>query len=205
IALWPPGARVSAPPGVVLLPRGGSAVLFDARTVPHQVLPLAPGPPRWSLVLWLQEGRSSAATGPQLSLPELTLTDALQALPAPPLPPEGPLLPELGHDAAGGRIVVRRKSPARPRVGLVATVYRGGAGLDAWCDHHLGLGFDHAVLIFDHLGEPAEAVDAARLLCGYPEERLTVWSGAEVRDDRWPGLPPFLERDRLLAWAPARA
>jgi 2-oxoglutarate-Fe(II)-dependent oxygenase superfamily protein len=205
IALWSPGARVSTPPAAVLPPRGGSAVLFDVRTVPHQVLPLAPGPPRWSVVLWLQDGRPPAVIGARLSPPELTVTDALQALPDPPLPPDVLLVHELEGDAPGGRIVVRKKSAARPRVGLVATVYRGGAGLDAWCDHHLGLGFDHAVLVFDHLEEPAEAADAARLKARFPEERLTVWSGAEVQAARWPGLPPFPERERLREWAAAGA
>jgi hypothetical protein len=209
IALWPPGARVSAPPGLVLPPAGGSALLFDTRAVPHQVLPLEPGPPRWSLVLWLQDGgspaRSPAAAGPRLPPPELTLTDALQSLPDPPLPPGVLLVHELADDVPEGRIVVRGKSAARPRVGLVATVYRGGGGLDAWCDHHFGLGLDHAVLVFDHLEEPAEAADAARLRARYPAERLTLWSGAEVQAARWPGLPPFPERDSLCAWAAAGA
>lgn len=198
IALWMPGIRITNPPDVVLPPQGGSAVLFDARAVPHQVRPLQSGPPRWSLVLWLQDGNESS--GPR-AIPELTVTDALQAIPDPPLPP-GVLLV---HELTDGRIVVRRKSTERPRVGLVTTVYRGGEGLDAWCDHHFGLGFDHAVLIFDHLEEPEEAADAARLRARYPEERLTLWSGTEVRDARWPGLPHFPERDQLLAWADAGA
>ncbi|HEY0408854.1 MAG TPA: 2OG-Fe(II) oxygenase, partial [Candidatus Dormibacteraeota bacterium] len=190
---------------LVLPPAGGSAVLFDTRAVPHQVLPLEPGPPRWSLVLWLQDGRSPMAAGPRLPTPELTLTDALQSLPDPPLPPEVLLVHELVDDPPGGRIVVRRKSAARPRVGLVATVYRGGSGLDAWCDHHFGLGLDHAVLVFDHLEEPAEAADAERLRALYPAERLTLWSGREVQAARWPALPPFPERDSLRAWAEAGA
>jgi len=208
IALWPPGGRVSAPPGLVLPPRGGSAIFFDVRTVPHQVLPLEPGPPRWSLVLWLQDGRSAEAAEPPPSIPELTLTDALQAVPDPPLPPGVLLAHELAGDAPGGRIVpwrYWRQGRIRPRVGLVTTVYRGGVGLDAWCDHHFGLGFDHAVLVFDHLDEPAEAADAARLRARYPEERLTLWSGAEVQAARWPELPPFPDRDPLREWAAAGA
>jgi hypothetical protein len=203
IALWPPGGRISAPPALVLPPQGGSAVLFDVRAVPHQVRPLEPGPPRWSVILWLQDGPPPLGAGSDL--PELTLTDALQALPAPPLPPGVLLVHELTGEAPEGRIVVRRKSPARPRVGQVATVYRGGAELDAWCDHHFGMGFDHAVVVFDHPEEPAEAADAARLRERYPAERLTVWSGPEIRAARWPDLPPFPERDRLLAWAAAGA
>ncbi len=199
IALWPPGVRITNPPDIVLPPRGGSAVLFDARAVPHQVKPLQPGPPRWSLVLWLQDGRPREDT----SIPALTVTDALQAIPNPPLPPDVLLVHELS--GSDGKIMARRKSAARPRVGLVTTVYRGGAGLDAWCEHHFGLGFDHAVLVFDHLDEPAEAADATRLRARYSEERLTLWSGAEAQAARWPELPPFPERDQLLEWAEAGA
>jgi hypothetical protein len=203
IALWPPGARVTAPPGLVLPPRGGSAVLFDARAVPHQVKPLEPGPPRWSIVLWLQDALAPAA--PRFPIPELTLTDALQAIPDPPLPPDALLVHELAGDAPSGRILVRPKSAERPRVGLVATVYRGGEELDAWCEHHFRLGFDHAVLVFDHLEEPEEAADAERLRARYPEERLTVWPGRETAAARWPALPDFPQRDDLLRWAAAGA
>jgi hypothetical protein len=203
LVLWAPGAAVSAPPDAVVAPRGGSAVLFDSRAVPHQVRPLAAGPARWAITLWLQEDPEPGLA--RRSIPALTVMDALQAVPAPPLPAGTVLFHELDDDLPGGRIVARRRSAVRPRVGLVATVYRGGERLDRWCGHHLGLGVDHLVLVFDHLDEPAEAADAARLRSRYPAERLTLWSGAAVQAERWRGLPPFPESDRLRAWAEAGA
>ena len=203
LALWPPGAALSEPPGAVLAPRGGSAVLFDARAVPHQVLPLQEGPARWALTLWFQDGLAHAAPSgvPHSPIPAITAADALQAISDPQLPPGVLLVCELDGQHAGGRIVTWHKSSARPRVGLVATVYRGGEMLERWCEHHLGLGLDHLVLVFDHLEEPAEAADAARLRARYPVERLTVWSGAEVKAARWPALPPFPQHEQLREWA----
>jgi hypothetical protein len=204
LALWPEGAVVSAPPGGLIPPAGGSAVLFDARAVPHQVLPLHAGPARWALTLWFQDGSSSEAMGPRVPfrrLPGITATDALQAIPDPPLPPGVLLFHDLDDASAGGRIAVRRKGSAHPRVGLVATVYRGGELLARWCEHHFGLGLDHLVLVFDHLEEPAEAAGAARLRARYPTEHLTLWSGAEIKAERWPELPPFREREQLREWA----
>jgi len=207
LALWAPGAVVSNPPGALLAPCGGSAVLFDARAVPHQVRPLHPGPPRWALTLWFQDDPCPAGMAPGVprsSIPSLTATDALQAIPDPQLAPGALLFYELADQRAGGRIVALRKSAARPRIGLVATVYRGDEMLDRWCEHHFRLGLDHLVLVFDHLEEPAEAAGAARLRARYPE-RLTVWSGAEVKAARWPALPAFPQREQLLEWAEAGA
>jgi hypothetical protein len=217
LALWPSGAAVSAPPGALHAPRGGSAALFDSRTVPHQVLPLHEGPARWAITLWFQDGLSPAAPDPGVPrspIPGITAMDALQAIPDPQLPPGALLVCELDDEHPGGRITTWRKSPVRPRVGLVTTVYRGGELLDRWCEHHLGglgapggldAGLDHLVLVFDHLEEPAEAADAARLRARYPAERLTLWSGAEVKAARWPALPPFPQREQLLEWAAAGA
>jgi hypothetical protein len=140
--------------------------------------------------------------------------EALQAIPDPKLPPgallvrELPDLNDLNDEQTGGTITVWQKSAARPRIGLVTTVYRGGELLDRWCEHHLdasNTGLDHLVLVFDHLEEPAEAATAARLRDRYPAERLTVWSGAEVEASRWPALPAFREREQLLEWAEAGA
>lgn len=213
LALWAAGTPVSAPPGALHAPRGGSAALFDSRAVPHQVLPLHEGPARWALTLWFQDGVAQAAPDPGVprsSVPDITVTDALQAIPDPQLPPGTLLVHELDDQTqsaqrAGGRIEVLRIGSTRPRVGLVATVYRGGEMLNRWCDHHLGLGPDHLVLVFDHLEEPAEAADAARLRARYPAERLTLWSGAEAKAARWPALPDFPQREQLLAWAEAGA
>lgn len=208
LALWPPGAILSEPPGAVLAPRGGSAVLFDSRTVPHQVLPLHEGPARWALTLWFQDGLAHAAPDPGVPhspIPGITAADALQAISDPQLPPGVLLVCELDGRHARGKIVTWHKSSARPRVGLAATVYRGGELLERWCEHHLGLGLDHLVLVFDHLEEPAEAASAARLQARYPAERLTVWAGAEVKTTRWPALPPFPQHEQLREWAEAGA
>jgi hypothetical protein len=74
-------------------------------------------------------------------------------------------------------------------VGLVSTVYRGGRDLDAWCEHHVSLGMEHIVLIFDHLDEPEEAADAARLSSSYPPSLLTIWSGPQLMEEDWPSIP----------------
>jgi len=208
LALWSPGTALSGPPGAVVAPRGGTAALFEARTVPHEVRPLLEGPARWAITLWFQDGASQAAPDPGVprsSIPDLTMTDALQAIPDLQLPPGVLLVHELDDRSAGGRIEVQRIGSTRPRVGLVATVYRGGEMLDRWCEHHFDLKPDHLVLVFDHLDEPAEAADAARLRARYPAERLTVWSGAEVKAARWPALPAFRQREQVLEWAEAGA
>lgn len=208
LALWSPGTAVTASPGALHAPLGGSAALFASRTVPHQVLPLHEGPARWALTLWFQDGLSPAAPDPGVPrspIPGITAMDALQAIPDPKLPPGVLLVRELDDERAGGTILVWRKDAARPRAGLVTTVYRGGELLDRWCEHHFGTGLDHLVLVFDHLEEPAEAADAARLRARYPAERLTLWSGAEVKAARWPALPPFGQREQLLEWAEAGA
>lgn len=193
IVLWAPGAATSDPPAAVLPPRSGSAVLFDARTVAHQVQPLAAGPARWALTLWLNDAPQRPAPPPPP--PEPSLTDALLPIDDPPLPLDTVLFHELGHPGPAGRLVVRRVTSAAPRVGIVSTVYRQGDGLDAWCDHHFALGVDHLVLVFDHLEEPGEAADADRLSSRWGAERLTVWSGARLGEERWPALPRALRAE----------
>src|SRR5262249_1952209 len=93
LALWSPGTAVSSPPGLVHEPRGGSAALFKAPAVPHEVRPLHEGPARWALTLWFQDGLSAAAPDPGVQrgnlsgIPAIAATDALQAIPDPRLPP----------------------------------------------------------------------------------------------------------------------
>ncbi len=183
IALWAPGTRVGDGPAAVLGATGGSAVLFDARAVAHRVRPLGAGPARWALTLWLNDAPRRPAA---LPVPEPTLTDALLPIAAPPLPQGTVLFHELDAPPAG-EVVVRAAGAERPRVGIVCTVYRGGERLDAWCAHHVGLGVDHLVLVFDHLEEPAEAADAERLAARWGE-RLTVWPGSTLAE-RWAAIP----------------
>jgi 2OG-Fe(II) oxygenase superfamily/Glycosyl transferase family 2 len=210
LALWAPGAAVSAPAAAALPARGGSAVLFDSRRVAHQVRPLAPGPARWALTLWFNDASPEALGGGTGALdppPALSVTDLLLAVPDPPLPAGTLLFHEFDARDAAGEIVVRRLDPRSrrrpPRVGLVTTAYRGGAALDAWCAHHLALGADHLLVVFDHLEEPAEAAAADLLQARHPPERLTVWSGERTAAERWPRLGGGRGTDELLGWAAA--
>ena len=59
----------------------------------------------------------------------------------------------------------------------------------AWCEHHYSVGVEHIVLVFDHLEQPQEAADAARLRSTFGSSRLTIWSGAQLMADGWPALP----------------
>ncbi len=186
IAVWSPGTATSAPPAAVLPASGGSAVLFDAREVAHRVLPVKEGPARWAMALWFSDSPQQDPASPPV--PEPSLTSVLLPVMDPPLAAGRVLFHELGEDGAAGRISVRSADSSRPRVGIVATVYRGGAGLDAWCEHHLALGVDHLVLVFDRLEEPGEAADAERLAARHPPERLTVWSGSRLAAERWQTL-----------------
>ena len=212
LAVWAPNAadgdRVAdaSLPAQVLPARGGSAILFDSRTIVHQVRPLRGGPARWALTFWFNDQPQQPSLSPPL--PTLSTTDVLLPITAPPLPPDTVLFHELDKDRAGGTISIRpagtrqsRGDPPGHRVGLVGTVYRGGRDLDAWCEHHLSLGMEHIVLIFDHLDEPGEAADAARLSSIYPPARLTVWSGAQLMKGDWPSVPdgPDLAELKRLA------
>ncbi len=199
LALWRPGADPAAPPDAVLPPRGGSAVAFDSRAVPHQVRPLGPGPARWSLAIWLNEASQHDFERPPL--PALSATDVLLPVAAPPLPRDTVLWHQLEDDDPAGTIVVGRSGSRVQRAGIVSTVYGAGAGLDRWCRHHFVRGFDHLVLVFDHLDEAAEAAAAERLRRTYPASRLTVWSSAELAVERWPRLAAETGLGPLLPFA----
>ena len=194
LALWTQDAVDDDPPAEVLAARGGSAILFDSRTIVHEVRPLHEGPARWALTFWFNDAPQQP--GLALPLPTLATTDVLLPIAAPPLPPDTVLFHELDEDSVGGTISVQptgtprpRAHPPEPRAGLVSTVYRGGCDLDAWCEHHVSLGMEHIILIFDHLDEPGEAEDAARMSSIYPPSLLTVWSGAQLMEEDWPSLP----------------
>lgn len=199
LALWPPGARTTEAPALVLPPAAGTAALFDSRAVPHRVMPVGAGPPRWALTLWFNDKPAPALEAPRL--PRLTLTDALLPVADPPLPAGTALFHDLDRGGPAGEIAVRPRGRRRPRVGIVATVYRGGRALDAWCEHHLSVGADHLILVFDRPDEPEETADRGRLRARYSEDRLTLWSGPEVTARRWPalGADPGLAGLRELA------
>ncbi len=199
IAVWSPASATTAPPAAVLPAEGGSAALFDARAIAHQVRSLAAGPARWAMILWFSDAMQTPPASP---VPEPSLTELLLPVADPPLAPGKVLF----HDLQSGEITVHAVGSAAPRVGIVCTVYRAGAGLDAWCEHHLALGFDHLVLVFDHLEDPREAADAERLAARYPPERLSVWSGSWVAAERWGASPGGLEsfaRSGSACWAVA--
>ncbi len=189
ITLWNVGQPTSNPPTEVFPAQGGSAVLFDSRAIPHQVRPLHPGPARWALTLWFNDTPQQAPAPP---LPSLTLADVLLPIPAPHLPPATVLFHELDDATPAGNITVRHTPQTKPRVGIVSTVYCASHALATWCHHHLTLGVDHLVLIFDHLDEPAEAELAGRLAERFPASRLTVWAGSMVAKDHWPNLDESL-------------
>lgn len=196
IALWAPKSSTTATPASVTPARSGSAVLFDARSIAHRVQPLSEGPARWALTLWLNDAPQQPPPAPPV--PNLTVTELLLPIETPRLPVETLLFHELDDRTPTGKIVVSRARRAKRRVGTVTTVYRGGRGLDAWCAHHLALGIDHLLLVFDHLDEPREAADAARLRERFGPHRLTVWSGAEVASRRWQHLS---DTDELVRFA----
>jgi len=196
IALWEPGVATSERPAWVQPPRSGSAVIFDARRVAHRVGPVEAGPARWALTMWFNDKPQRPPLPP--SPPAPTATDALLGVGEPPLPRDTLLFHELG-DGPSLEIVPRKMPPGRPRAGVVATVYR--AELEAWCTHHLELGFEHLVLIFDHLEEPEERARAERLQALHPSERLTIWSGDEIAAERWDRLPPLENLSELRRWA----
>ncbi len=206
LALWAPGELTSVPPTAKVLPQGGTAVWFAARQIPHQVAPLLPGPPRWALTFWFNDTPASAPTSRRL--PQLSWIDALLPLADPPLPPRQVLFHQLSdHNPRGDLVSWRagaKRSSQKPRVGIVCTVYRGGADLEVWCEHHLALGATHLLLIFDHREEPAEAATATRLLTHFPASALTLWSGEEAKA-RWGSLPddPTTAQLRSLAAAGA--
>ena len=193
LAVWAPevvGADAEADhhaPVELLAARGGRAILFDSRTVVHEVRPLREGPARWALTFWFNDEPQQPVLLPPL--PRLTITDALLPIDTPPLPPDTALFHELGGDSVQGTITVRAIGAQRQRAGLVSTVYRGGPKLDAWCEHHFSLGMEHIFLIFDHLDEPEEAADAERLASVYAPSRLTVWSGERLMEEGWPDVP----------------
>jgi hypothetical protein len=187
LAVWAPEAGEGDPAVELLAAQGGSAILFDSRTIVHEVRPLREGPARWALTFWFNDAPQQPILLP--TLPRLTTTDGLLPIDAPPLPAGTVLFHELDEESVEGTITVRPVGTPRPHAGLVSTVYRGGSQLDAWCEHHFALGMEHIILIFDHLADPAEAADADRLASIYPPSRLTVWSGERLVEEDWPGVP----------------
>lgn len=184
LVVWRPDEKTSADPAAVFPVHAGMAACFDARKVPHAVRPLGLGEPRWSLVLWLQDGPSITLPKPRLGLTELLLP-----VPDPPLPEGTVLFHQLDTENTAGEIAVRSNSSVQRadqdlRCGVVATVYNGGSFLETWCAHHLAAGMDQLVLVFDRLEGSAEAKLAEKLQSGYPPDRLTVLSGAELAQ-RW--------------------
>jgi hypothetical protein len=195
LALWRPGRALSQPPDQVFPPGPGTAAFFDPRRVPHQVLPLAPGPARWALTFWF----SAQPQEPPLLAPALpTLTDLLLPVAEPPLPEDQALLHRLEGAAPKGRIEVVpirsagsqiQRQRQKPRLGLVTTVHRAGDRLEAWCRHHLELGVDHLLVIQDRGQQPLQKEKAEQLRQRCSPRQLTLWNGEALADRGWPGLP----------------
>lgn len=199
LALWAPETSTEEPAAAVLPPAGGSAVLFDARRVPHAVEPLGSGSDRWTLVVWTSDRRRRPPR-PLLPVPEPTPATVLGPLDSPPVAPGTVVFRRIGEaDGTGlthGPVIVRSPRAAgapEPRVGFVTTALAPGPLLDAWCRHHLGLGAAHLLVVLDGDHEGAgEGVPAG--------DRITVWPRAEAAE-RWSRLPAAEELDRLRGHA----
>jgi tryptophan halogenase len=194
LALWRPGAGAAAAADRVTEVGSGSLVVFDARAVRHEVRPLAAGAPRWSIAVWLNETPYEALRLP--SLPRLSVTEVLLPVETPPLAAGRMLRHEL-DDGPTGRIVVA-VAGRRCRAGIVTTVAGEGTRLIPWCRHHLEVGFEHLVLVFDDLDDPGETATAAALREHFPTARLTVWSSAALRAERWRSLAVETGLEELL-------
>ncbi|MDJ0841938.1 MAG: 2OG-Fe(II) oxygenase [Acidobacteriota bacterium] len=194
LAVWRPHTRADREPDRVIATDPGSACLFDARAVPHQVLPLKRGA-RWALVVWFNEQPQQ----PPRPVPAPNIDELLVPIERPPLPPGRILFHELERNG-GGRISVWQPTK-QPRVGLVCTVYGAGAFLEHWCNHHLNAGIDHLILVFDHLEEAGETALADRLATTFPPKNLTIFSGRDLRRDKLHRLPddPRLAGPRRIA------
>lgn len=201
LALWPRGTSPGDdPPAAVLPPAGGSAVLFDARTVAHAVEPLEPGPDRWTLVLWLSERRRRPPR-PLVPVPATEATQVLLAVDEPPVAPGAVLFRQADPDGARPTVEVHRPAPdRRPRSGVVTTVRGAGEALEGWCRHHLDLGLDRIVLVLDEGAGPDEAAELQDLRRSTDPGRVAVWTDGEARRRRR-SLPVFEGMDRLLAAA----
>ena len=197
IALWAQGDSTAGPPTEVLAPRSGSGVLFDSREIAHQVHELAEGPARWALTFWFNDEPQQAE--PLMPRPRLGLTELLLQVASPPLPAGNVLFHELDEKKPGGEVLVRTAGPERPRTGIVCTAYREGTRLDSWCEHHLALGADHLVLVFDRLEEDGEQAVADRLRKRF-SDRLTIWSGSATAR-RWGTLPTDPRLDTVRRYA----
>lgn len=196
LAVWSNNHSLDQAP-TLCVPTGGNAMLFDSRTVPHQVLPLESGPARWALTLWFNDGTDKPSPP---TLPTPGISDLLLAITDPPMAAKKVAFHQLPDALPAGQIsIFTRKT--RPRCGLVATVYRGKAHLEQWCHDHLDAGLDHILLIFDHLEEPEESACADALLRHFPADVLTIWSGEQTALKRWPLLPQDarLEKPKRIA------
>ncbi len=211
LMLWPPAtpgktgeaeSSLAGPPAAALPAAGGSAVLFDARRVPHAVRPLEAGPDRWTLVVWLNEA-SRRPPDEVLDVPFPDFRDVLMGVDDLPVVPGRVIFRELRGGTVPVEIAVHAvPSGPPPRVGVVTTVdplratgSSGAPALDGWVCHHLELGADHLLVIVD---EPCGAEALFRVRCRLASiggEAVTVWSAEEARR-RWPAVDTEASPDR---------
>lgn len=196
LALWASEMASPSAPTEVMRPMAGSLALFDSRSVLHEVRPLAPGGPRWSLVMWMNDEPQVDLVAPPLSA--LTTTEVLLPIESPPVSEGRVLRHELSNDDQYGIIVVGSKGSKSSRVGIVSTVRGAGRALEMWCRHHFSVGFEHLVLVFDRLEEAAEAATAEALRELFPPSQLAIWSSAQLRDERWQQIRAATGDDELL-------
>lgn len=199
IALWAPGAGRSGSPADVLPAAGGSVVLFDSRRVLHEVRPLAPGPDRWTLVVWLSDAERPPALAPEP--PRVSVAEALEPLEDETPVPAGRVLLRSVRNGALHVESVPVDAECAPTAGLVCTAHRADDGLGAWLRHHLEAGFDRLLVVLDEVAEEGELERARRLADELDPARITLWSAREA-SDRWPALAEVQpDVDRLRAAA----
>jgi len=131
---------------------------------------------------------------------EVTGADVVFGIANPPVPTGKVWFHEI-HDMKRLEVASQDIQTAPCKAGIMSTVYREDELLDSWCAHHFDLGFNHILLIFDHLDESKETETANRLRQSWPAERLSIENGDRWLKDRWAFLPDHLINDQLLYFA----
>lgn len=195
LTVWERGELTTAEPALRITPKPGLAVLFPSADVPHQVEPLGNGPDRWSLAMWMNDTPQEPILPP---LPRLKATDLLPNWRPLPLQENQIAFHLIGTGENVDEICLATPN-VRPMVGIVTTLYRAGAEIFNFCEHHLGVGVEAIYLIYDHAEEPEEADWMARVSEAFAG-RVHAFAGSELAK-RYGDLPedPRLEKVRRVA------
>jgi hypothetical protein len=197
LAAWLQGRDSTGPPDLVLEPQPGSAVVFDSREIPHEVRPLKKGPDRWAVVLWMRDAE------PQLDqvVPTPELSDLLVRVPELPLPAGRILFREFQEDGGPIRISVKTAVEQHSRAAVVCTIRDARNSFEGWCKHHFEIGFHHLIVVFDRPDSPDDSELIKHLRALWSPAQLTLWTGPEVAEQRWPELDELPSLARLTSCA----